>query len=83
MNITIANNTQLTRSLILDGAGATVRSGWIAAHSVTTISHDFTGASGKYRVTAGSQKALRKPSPQAVFEVTSERADSSRQLNLP
>jgi hypothetical protein len=79
--ITIANQTDVERTITLEGGSITERFGPVEPLETATIQR--TLAPGRYEVRAGSTKALPKEIAPALLDVGKERRSSSSELLLP
>jgi hypothetical protein len=81
VEITISNQTDRVRTVILEGESITERQGPVAPGDTTTIQK--TLEPGSYEVRAGSRKAVRKEIQPALLVIGKKRANSNNDLLLP
>lgn len=79
--ITIANQTDDTHTVTLEGESVRERAGSVAPSDTLTITRSLEP--GTYEVKAGSEQAVSKEIKPAVLKVGSERRNSNSDLLLP
>ena len=79
--ITIANQTDDTHTVTLEGESVRERAGSVAPSDTLTITRSLEP--GTYEVKAGSEQAVSKEIKPAVLKVGAERRDSNSDLLLP
>jgi hypothetical protein len=81
VQINISNQTDLERTITLEGESIIDRQGPVQPGDVATIQK--TLEPGSYEVRAGSEKAVRREIRPAVLEIGKERRNSNNELLLP
>lgn len=79
--ITVANQTTLDHTVILEGDAVVRRQGPVAPGDTTVIRR--TLRPGSYQVRAGTKQALPKEITPAMLEIGAERPNSNQDLLLP
>jgi hypothetical protein len=81
VTITVSNQSGQSRTLTLDGNGIQERVGPI--NPLDTAKLQKTLKPGRYKVTAGSEKATAQPIKPATLVIGKERASASDKVLLP
>jgi hypothetical protein len=81
VTITVSNQSGQSRTLTLDGNGIQERVGPI--NPLDTAKLQKTLKPGRYKVTAGSEKATAQPIKAATLVIGKERASASDKVLLP
>ena len=81
VEITISNQTDSERTVILEGESITEDGGAVMPGDTVTLQK--TLEPGSYEVRAGSEKAVRKEIRPAILEIGRKRRNSNNELLLP
>jgi hypothetical protein len=81
VNITISNQTDGPKTIILEGESITEQVGPVGPLDTAQITR--TLAPGSYEVRAGSERAVRREIEPATLDIGKERRNSSSDLLLP
>jgi hypothetical protein len=81
MEITISNQTDMERTITLEGESIREEGG--AVQPGATLTLQKTLAPGSYEVRAGSERAVRREIRPAILEIGAERENSNNELLLP
>jgi hypothetical protein len=79
--ITISNQTDVSRTITLEGGSITDEVGPVAPGDAATV--QATLDPGSYEVRAGSKRAVRKGIEPAVLDIGAERRNANSELLLP
>jgi hypothetical protein len=81
VEITISNQTDMERTITLEGESITEDGGEVPPGATVTLQK--TLAPGSYEVRAGSERAVRREIRPAILEIGAERENSNNELLLP
>jgi hypothetical protein len=81
VEITISNQTDMERTITLEGESVTEDGGAVQPGGTVTLQK--TLGPGSYEVRAGSERAVRREIRPAILEIGAERENSNNELLLP